>query len=169
MTGPPPDDLMEWPKRELANEVERLRRIARAVAAPAGEDPRPHSEPGTIGPERGSPYGVHDTAVDARRATLLESTEVTLVDTMRRADEGDEPTVVCLLTLEGRVNYSTDRVEHAYLFGPDGAAAIVSELVHVAARAARVGHGEDYATAFTALLAQRMNAMPTDPGGTPDA
>lgn len=151
----PPDDLKAWPKNELVREVRRLRAITREHAERRGDDPRPASSTGSITDVAGDPHARGGALLDARAAVLMETIDVVLVDTKR-----DEP-VVMLLALGGRVNYADDRVEHAYLFGPDGAAALVSELVGLASRAAGAdGHGERFAEAFQTELDRRMRALP---------
>jgi hypothetical protein len=146
---------MEWPKGELAKEVARLRAITREHAERPGDDPRQASTSDPI--IGGSPRGRGDALLDARSAVLLESVEVVLVDTKR----ADDP-LVMMLALAGRVNYADDRVTHAYIFGPDGAASIVSELIELASRA-HGAHGdpnaERFAAEFKADLERRMAAM----------
>jgi hypothetical protein len=67
-----------------------------------------------------------------------------------------------VMTIRGRVNYADDRVEHAYLFGTDGAAAIVTEIGGLVTRASRLGaeHGQRFAAEFQVALERRINAMP---------
>jgi hypothetical protein len=150
----PPDDLMEWPKGELAKEVARLRAITREHAERPGDDPRQASTSDPI--IGGSPRGRGDALLDARSAVLMDFIDVALVDMKR-----DEP-LSMMLSLAGRINYADDRVTHAYIFGPDGAAGIVSQLVGLASRAAGA-HGdpnaEAFAAEFKADLGRRMAAM----------
>jgi hypothetical protein len=145
---------MEWPKGELAKEVARLRAITREHADRPGDDPRQASTADPI--IGGSPHGRGDALLDARSAVLMDSIDVVLVD-MKRGD-----TLSMMLSLAGRINYADDRVTHAYIFGPDGAAGIVSQLVGLASRAAGA-HGdpnaERFAAEFKADLEQRMAAM----------
>jgi hypothetical protein len=151
----PPDDLKAWSKNELVREVRRLRAITREHAERRGDDPRAAASTGAMVDVAGDPHAVGGVVLDARAAVLLETTEVVLVDT-----KSEEP-VRMMLALGGRINYADDHVEHAYLFGPDGAAALVSELVGLAARAAGAdGHGERFATEFQALLDERMRELP---------
>jgi hypothetical protein len=146
---------MAWPKKELAKEVGRLRAILREHAERRGDDPREASTRDSIIDIAGDPYARGGALLDARAAVLLDSVDVVLVDTKR-----DDP-VAMMLALAGRLNYSTARVEHAYLFGPDGAAGLVSELVGLAARAAGAGgHGARFADEFRALLDERMERQP---------
>jgi hypothetical protein len=151
----PPDDLREWGKRALIAEVERLRAVTREAGVRVGDDARGASTSDPI--IGGSPHGRGDALIDARAAVLLESVEVVLIDTKRPGEA-----VAMLLTLAGRINYSDDRVTHAYLFGGDGAAGIVAELVQLAQRASSIG-GEDgmrFAADFKVALEQRMGSAP---------
>jgi hypothetical protein len=147
---------MKWPKGELAREVARLRAILREHAERPGSDPREASTTDSQIDIAGDPYATGGALLDARSAVLMENVAVVLVDTKR--DEA----VSMMLTLEGRINYAADRAEHAYLFGPDGAAALVSELVALAGRAASHDrpHGRRFADEFRRDLDRRMNEMP---------
>jgi hypothetical protein len=146
---------MKWPKGELAKEVARLRAILREHAERPGDDPRQASTPDPI--IGGSPHGRGDALLDARSAVLMDSIDVSLAD-MKRGD-----TLAMMLVLAGRINYADDRVTHAYIFGPDGAAGIVSELIGLASRAAGA-HGdpnaERFAAEFKADLERRMAGTP---------
>jgi hypothetical protein len=94
--------------------------------------------------------------LDMRSAVLMEAIDVVLVDT-----KTDDP-VAMMMALRGRVNYADDRVEHAYLFGADGAAAIITEIAGLVGRAGSLGaqHGERFAAQFVAAYEQRREAMP---------
>jgi hypothetical protein len=157
VSGPPPENLKDWSKNMLVREVTRLRAIVREHAEHRGDDPRAAATTGAAMVDvAGDPYAAGGVVLDTRAAVLMESVDVVLVDTKR-----DEP-VVMLLALGGRINYSTDRVEHAYLFGPDGAAGLVSQLVALAARASGMkgGHGARFAAEFQADLDRRMGELP---------
>lgn len=144
MAKPPPENLMDWPKAQLAREVERLRAITREHAE------RLHDEARSGGDAvLGSPYGRGDSVLDTRGAVLMDHMDVILVDT--KADE----LPAMALVIEGRVNYGTRRVKQMYLFGTDGAAGLVSEIVGLAARA-----GPGFGTDFQADLARRMDELP---------
>jgi hypothetical protein len=141
MAKPPPSDLMDWPKSELAKEVARLRAITREIAERPGTDPTQGQAPDAMVDIVAGPAARGGALLDARSAVLLDHINVVL--------------------LQGRVNYSTERVDHAYLFGPDGAAALVSELIGLAGRAAGAdGHGERFADEFRTLLEERMEQLP---------
>jgi hypothetical protein len=146
----PPDDLKDWSKKDLMREVARLRAVLHEFSNRVGDDARGASTPDPI--VGGSPSGRGDALLDARSAVLLDGVEVVLVDTKQ-----DEP-VVMLLSLSGRINYADDRVTHAYLFGPDGAAGLVTELLMLAARAddGDLPHGQRFAQQFREDLSARM-------------
>lgn len=148
----PPDDLKDWSKKDLMREVARLRAITREFAERPGDDPRGASTSDPI--IGGSPSGRGDALIDARSAVLMEDVEVVLVDTKQ-----EEP-VSMLLSLSGRINYADDRVTHAYLFGPDGAAGLVSELILLATRAdaGDLPHGQHFAQQFREDLNRRMES-----------
>lgn len=158
MSEPPPDDLKQWSKNELVRELRRLRAILYEHAERRGVDPREQATTGAaVVDVAGDPRAQGGAVLDARSAVLMDSVDVVLVDTKH-----DDP-VVMMLALAGRVNYSHDRVEHAYMFSPDGAAALVSELVGLAARASShaAEHGQRFAAEFTVALDERMGQMPT--------
>jgi hypothetical protein len=103
----------------------------------------------------GGPRERGGSLLDARGAVLLDGMEVVLVDT----EPGTAPSM--LMALRGRINYATDHVQHAYLFGPDGAAGLVSELLALVSRAAGLQpHGVEFAHEFQDLLEQRLERMP---------
>jgi len=150
VNSPPPEDLMAWPKKELARELQRLRAILREHADQVSA---PHSG-GGITDVAGDPRARGGALIDARGAVLLDSVEVVLVDT-----RADEP-LAMVLRLAGRVNFSTARADTAYIMGPDGAAGIVSELAGLAQRAGTAGeHGQRFGGEFDAALTARMQAL----------
>lgn len=151
----PPDELKDWSKNDLVREVRRLRAITHEFSERAGDDPRPASTSDPI--IGGSPHGHGDALIDARAAVLLDHTDVSLIDTKRPGEA-----VAMLLSMGGRVNYADDRVTHAYLLGGDGAAAIVSQLVGLAQRAAQLGgdDGQRFAAEFKVALEHRIEELP---------
>jgi hypothetical protein len=154
----PPDDLKAWSKNELVREIRRLRAVTREHAERRGDDPRGQATTGAaVTDVAGDPHAVGGALLDARSAVLLDTVDVALVDT-----KADEEPVAMLLALGGRINYADDRVQHAYLFGPDGAAGLVSELVGLAARAGGAGpaHARLFAEEFQAVLSRRMEELP---------
>jgi hypothetical protein len=157
MSGPPPPNLRDWSKKELAREVERLRAITREMARPGVEgDPREGSGEGLVIDAAGDPHAAGGALLDARNAVLMDAMEVVLADAKHETDP-----ILMFMVLKGRVNYSDSRVEHGYMFGPDGAAALVSELVGLASRAsAHPGHGQRFAAEFQVQIERRMKEMP---------
>lgn len=140
----PPENLMDWPKGKLASEVERLRAILREHSERLHDPARSGGD--SVG---GSPHGRGDSVLDTREAVLLDYSEVILVDTKR-----DKAPAMALL-LEGRINLTTRRVKQMYLFGTDGAAAFVSEIIGLAGRA-----GGEFAAEFKRDLDRRIDELP---------
>lgn len=102
--------------------------LARLVQPTGVADPR------TLGGDMAGPGGSRDRGavfLDTTDAVVLESTNVCTVDAVRQG-ELNEP--VIFMTLDGRINKKTDRARVGYLFGPDGAAALITELLAVADR-----------------------------------
>ena len=153
MTKPPPENLMEWPKATLAKEVARLRAIMREHGAEVAD--APHSG-GDMADVAGDPYARGGVVLDARKAVLMESLDVCLVDTKQ-----DEKPIM-MMVLEGRVNYETRRTKQAYLFGADGAAALATQLVALAGRA-----GGAFMAEFQGAFEERMAEMPEAPPREP--
>lgn len=158
MGSPPPDDLFQWPKQKLVKEVQRLRALVREHSDRPGSDPRASasSSGGIIGGD--DPHGEGTVLLDMRSAVLLEAVDVSLVDTKQ------EQPVAMMLVLSGRVNYSADRVQHVYLFGPDGASGIVSEVTALVSRAqqGQLAHGQAFAEGFMADFRRRDEQMRRD-------
>lgn len=92
---------------------------------------------------------MNGVVLSTENAILLEGIVVAQAETMRA---GEPAGTVLAMTLEGRINKSGgERAEILYLFGTDGAAAIISELLALATRmgpevfdqlAARIGRLE---------------------------
>jgi hypothetical protein len=135
---------MDWPKADLVRELERLRAVMREHSERLHDPARSGGD--SVG---GSPYGRGDSLLDTRGAVLLDYNEVILVDTK----QVDVPSMA--MVLEGRVNYSAQRVKQMYLFGPDGAAGIVTQLFGLAARA-----GGRFAAEFATCVDKRSKEMP---------
>ena len=147
MSQPPPENLMDWSKAALANEVERLRAITREHAEQIAD--APHSG-GDLVDVVGDPHAHGGVVLDIRDAVLMDTMDVALVDTKQ-----DDEVPAMMLLLGGRVNYQTRRTKQAYLFGPDGAAALTTELAGLAARA-----GGLFAREFRRLFDERMSELP---------
>jgi hypothetical protein len=147
VSKPPPENLMEWSKPMLVKELTRLRAILREHAD------RPHDEARSGGEAvhtTHDPYARGASVLDTREAVLLDYNEVILVD----RTTGDEPPAVALI-LEGRVNLQRRRVKQMYLFGSDGAAALIAQLVGLAARA-----GGAFADQFKADVDRAIAELP---------
>ena len=157
MTIPPPDDLKAWSKNELVREIRRLRAITREHAERVGQDPREAATTdAAIIDVAGDPHARGGALLDARAAVLMDELDVALMDTKAET----EP-ITMMMTIGGRINYAIDRVQHAYLFGPDGAAALVSQLIGLAQRASEhPGDGQRFAAEFKVALEARINEMP---------
>jgi hypothetical protein len=97
----------------------------------------------------GDAFGRGDAEIDASRAVLLDGCTVAVVGTADPTGAGR----ALALNLEGRVNKSTSRVDVLFLMDSDGAAAIISELLGLAARV-----GPDF---LDELLA-RVRDLPTN-------
>ena len=85
---------------------------------------------GMSGP--GGPHDRSGVVLDARHAVLLETVDVSTLDPER----GARGQAALALVLGGRINQSRDKASVLFLFGTDGAAAIVTELIAVIGRAA---------------------------------
>lgn len=148
MSGPPPENLMDWPKGELAKEVARLRTIMHEHSERIHD---PARSGGDAVHADDDPHGRGNTVLDTREAVLLDYNEVILVD--REPGSGVPPEMA--LIMEGRVSMRRERVKQMYLFGTDGAAALISQIVGLAGRA-----GGRFADDFKTDLDRRMEELP---------
>lgn len=82
---------------------------------------------GIVGP--GGPHDVGGVIVDTRNAILLDDLMVSTVD-----DVGSGRAAIAM-QLSGRINRSPDRAKVLYLFGTDGAAGLITELLALMGRA----------------------------------
>lgn len=71
------------------------------------------------------------TLLDLTDVVHLEATEVCTVDTVRLGALNEQ---AIFMQLKGRINKTTNRVAVGFVFGPDGAAALITELLAVADR-----------------------------------
>lgn len=140
----PPAELKGWSKNNLIREVERLRAVLYEHADTPGDEPT--VDGGDLVDPIGDPHARGNVLIDVRKAVLLDTINVSLVDTKRQ----DDPPHLAML-LAGRRNYADHRVQQLYLLNEDGAAGIVSELV---ALATRIG------PEFAARLIARLETMP---------
>jgi hypothetical protein len=117
------DDLHGWAREDLEREVRTLRAVVseHLHAWPGGDDPR----------GAGTPTGPGAVLLDARRAVLLEDVEVSL---MQGYSDGVASGPLVSLALGGRINRSQEHTRTQFLFGAEGAAAIVGELLSLAGR-----------------------------------
>lgn len=148
MAEPPPDDLMQWSKPALVRELERLRAVLREHAERVESDSA--EQAGGIAVQ-GGPHERGTSLLDTRGAVLLDSTDVALVD----PEPGSPSPPAAMLVLAGRVNFERRRSQTGYMLNTDGAAAIVSQLTGLAARAGGV-----FAAGFAADLDRRMRELP---------
>jgi hypothetical protein len=109
-------------RRPVAGDLARL-------AQPTGV-----TDPRHLGGDMSGPGGSRESGavfLDLTDVVLLESTDVCTVDAVRQGAMGGQ---VIFMTLDGRINKKTDRARVGYVFGPDGAAALITELLAVADR-----------------------------------
>lgn len=102
--------------------------LARHIQPSGVSDPRP------LGGDIAGPGGSRDHGavfLDVTDAVLLDGVNVATVDAVRRGALA-EP--VIFMTLDGRVNKRSDHARVGFLFGPDGAAGIITELLAMADR-----------------------------------
>jgi hypothetical protein len=76
-------------------------------------------------------------------------------------DTGRDERVAMVLALRGRINYGSDRADTSYLMRPDGAAAIVTEIAGLVARASagKLEHGRRFAVEFAAAFERRTRGL----------
>lgn len=117
-------------------------------ARPIIRDPR-RAGGKIVAPDLDSGRG--DAVLDTRQAVLKDETTVA----MANLKFGEENRHVIGLELGGRINKSTDRAQILFLFDPDGAAAIITELVGICQRA-----GGDVWDELNAAIGRRMGALP---------
>lgn len=99
----------------------------------------------------GGPHSVNQHVLDVSNSVLLDATDVALVGPVRDGVLDEAP--VLFMVLSGRINKSKDRAQVGFLFGMDGAAALITELVGLAGRA---GWGKE----FVELVQDRLAAQP---------
>lgn len=141
-------ELKSWSKNELVREVERLRAITLEHAHALGDDTT--TLDASIVDVALDPHARGSVVMDARNAILMDHVDVCLVDSDPSAPHEPERLVVAMM-LSGRVNLRDNRSRVMFMFGLDGAAAIVSELLGLAQRI-----GPD----FSEQLNDRLADMP---------
>lgn len=100
-----------------------------ALAQPNG-----NADPTTLGGNISGPGGPHDfgaVVIDMTDVVLLEGMHASTVDTVRN---GVNQGTAIYMQLDGRVNKTTRRVRVGFMMPPDGAAAIITELMALADR-----------------------------------
>jgi len=115
--------------------------------------PDPRKIPGAmVGP--GGPHDRGGVVLDARHAVLLETVDVSTLDPER----GGRGQAALAMLLGGRINQTKDRASVLFIFGTDGAAAIISELIAVMGRAS----GPEFVAEFIADLGGRLDKLRED-------
>lgn len=110
----------------------------------------PRKIPGSIA----GPGGPHDRGaviLDARNAVLLHTIDVSTIDPER----GGRGQSALAMVLGGRINQTKDVASVLFIFGTDGAAAVISELIAVMGRAA----GPAFVAGFMADLDERLQLL----------
>jgi len=117
-----------------------------------GTDPRPAA--GSIaGP--GGPHDRNAVVIDATNAVLFDGMNVAIIEAVKNGVKTGQ--AMWCMNLEGRINKTQDRSAVNYLFNPDGAAAIVSELMALASR-----QGAEVYDEFMERLSARMETLTKD-------
>lgn len=101
----------------------------RKLAQPSGV-----ADPSTLGGAMYGPGGARErngVFIDTTDAVLLDTVDVCVMESVRA---GQMQGRVTFMTLGGRVNKSDRRVQVGFLFGPDGGAGIITELLSLADR-----------------------------------
>lgn len=91
------------------------------------------TDPRKIRGSMAGPGGPHDRSgviLDARNAVLLETCDVSTLD-----PESARGQSAIAMVLGGRINRTQDRASVLFLFGTDGAAAVITELMALMGRA----------------------------------
>lgn len=120
--------------------------VVYATAGKLGEDAR------GLGGDIAGPGGPHDEGqvlIDTRMSVLMDAVDVAMMDSP------SDRRRFASMVLGGRVNRSRDRTQVLYLFDADGAAAIVTQLIGLAARERGA-----WAAEFKRLFEERMRSMP---------
>lgn len=75
--------------------------------------------------------GMSESLLDVTNAVHLESMNVCTIDTVRQGLLNEQ---AIFMVLYGRINKTKDNVQAGFIFGPDGAAALITELLALADR-----------------------------------
>lgn len=109
-------------RQPLAGDLARL-------AQPTGA-----SDPRRLGGDMVGPGGSREVAaviIDPTDAVLLDHVDVCTIDAVRQGALGGQ---AIFMTLDGRINKRSERARVGYMFGPDGAAALITELLALSER-----------------------------------
>lgn len=79
----------------------------------------------------GNPREQSTSLLDMTDSVHLEATTVCTVDVVRSGELNEQ---AIFMTMEGRINKKPDKVSVGFIFGPDGAAAIITELLSLVDR-----------------------------------
>lgn len=127
---PPSSALGRREAPELRAALERLEALGGAIRHAGTDDPRTAHSEGIVGaPQDDEAPG--PSVVDVRKAVLMGTVDVSAIELL---SDGESTGTALAMTLGGRVNKSPDHVRLTFLFGEDGAAAIVTELLGLAHR-----------------------------------
>jgi hypothetical protein len=100
--------------------------------------------------------GEGETLLDTRRAVIVDAAEVC------RVDNPSDGRALMALFLEGRINATDDRAAFLSLLNADGAAALVTQLVGLAARM-----GPQFEAEFRERLDERIDVADLWPSTAP--
>lgn len=92
------------------------------------------ADPRTLGGSMSGPGGSRDrngVVIDVADSVLMDTVDVSVMEAVRG---GVMDGRVTFMMLGGRVNKTTRRVQVGFMFPPDGAAAIITELLAIADR-----------------------------------
>jgi hypothetical protein len=100
----------------------------------------------------GGPHDIGGVVLDARNAVILETVDVSTID----SEHGGRGQSALAMVLGGRINQTRERVSVLFIFGSDGAAAVVTELMALYSRAT----GD--ADSFISDVKERMDKLIED-------
>lgn len=81
--------------------------------------------------DAGTPHSRNSVVLDARHAILMDTVEVSTLDPDNSRGQGS----AIAMLLGGRINQTEDVTKVLFLFGTDGAAAIITQLIALMGRA----------------------------------
>lgn len=119
--------------------------------------PTGNADPRKFGGAIAGPGGPRDrgaVVLDMTDCVHLDGCHVATVDSVR---DGRSNGQMIYMTLSGRINKTADRTQIGYAFGPDGAAALITELLALADR-----HGPDLLDDVTRRLTELHQGKAVD-------